>query len=119
MDHPPTSPLDQAPDIGVEIIRDIAIDSAARGANPDWLTTALRGVRVLASRQEYLTSDDVWAWMRPLQIKTPDNRAMGSVMVACHRDRYIEPTKEWRISERSVCHGRPIRVWKSLRYESP
>ena len=106
------------PDTAVRIIKEQAVDSSARGADKDWLTSAMRAVRVLSNRQEYLTSDDVWQWLRPLELKTPDNRAMGAVMVAGHRDRYIEPTPEWQISERAVCHGRPVRVWKSLRYES-
>ena len=105
------------PDDAVQLIKEQAVDSASRGADRDWLTSALRGVRVLSTRQEYLTSDDVWQWLRPLELRTPDNRAMGAVMAASQRDRYIEATKEWRISERSVCHGRPIRVWKSLRYD--
>ena len=112
----PQSTLFNDPEQAVEIARDLAIDSASRGADRDWLTSALRGVRVLAARNMYLTSDDVWRWMRPLQLTTPDNRAMGAVMSSSARDKYIEATKEWRISERSVCHGRPIRVWKSLRY---
>lgn len=127
MDRPPNA-LEQEtyrgsvvindPDTAVQLIKEQAIDSSARGADRDWLTSALRGVRVLARRQPYLTSDDVWRWLRPLQLTTPDNRAMGAVMAASHRDRYIEPTMEWRVSERSVCHGRPVRVWKSLRYET-
>ena len=112
----PKSTLLNDPEQAVQITKEIAVEEAGRGADRDWLTSAMRGVRVLAARNMYLTSDDVWAWMRPLNLKTPDNRAMGAVMVSCHRDKYIEPTKEWRISERSVCHGRPIRVWKSLRY---
>ena len=102
----------------IQIIKEQAVESSARGADKDWLSSALRAVRVLANKQQYLTSDDVWQWLRPLQLETPDNRAMGAVMVAGHRDRYIEPTAEWRISERAVCHGRPVRVWKSMRYES-
>ena len=102
----------------IQLVKDQAVDSSARGADKDWLTSAHRAIKVLSNRQQYLTADDVWAWLRPLQLETPDNRAMGAVMVAVHRDRYIEPTKEWRISERAVCHGRPIRVWKSMRYES-
>ena len=115
---PHSPPQLNDPDTAVEIIKEQAIDSSARGADRDWLTSALRGVRVLARRQEFITSDDVWRWLRPLELTTPDNRAMGAVMAASHRDRCIEPTTEWRISERSVCHGRPVRVWKSLRYEN-
>lgn len=112
----PKSTLFNDPEQAVQIIKEEIIETVGRGADRDWLTSALRGVRVLAARNMYLTSDDVWRWMRPLQLSTPDNRAMGAVMSSSARDKYIEPTKEWRISERSVCHGRPIRVWKSLRY---
>lgn len=123
MDYPPNPPQFQAtvlndPDTAVQIIKEQAVESSARGADRDWLTSAMRGVRVLANRQQYLTSDDVWAWLRPLELKTPDNRAMGAVMRSSALDNYIEATTEWRISERSVCHGRPVRVWKSLRYKS-
>lgn len=114
--RPDRSPQVTDPDDALQLIKEQAIDSSSRGADRDWLTSALRGVRVLSTRQEYLTSDDVWKWLRPLELQTPDNRAMGAVMAASHRDRYIEPTKEWRISERSVCHGRPVRVWRSLKY---
>ena len=119
--QPPTNRTPEGindPDTAVRIVKEQAVESSARGADKDWLTSALRAVRVLSNRQQYLTSDDVWQWLRPLELETPDNRAMGAVMVAGHRDRYIEPTTEWRISERAVCHGRPVRVWKSMRYES-
>ena len=88
------------------------------GADRDWLLSALRGVRVVARKKEYLTADDIWAWMRPLNLTTPDNRAMGAVMRSSRIDKVIAPTHEWRTSERPACHGRPIRVWKSLRYEN-
>ena len=106
------------PDSAIQVIKDVAVDAAASGADRDWYSTAIRGVRVLATRRQYLTSDDVWEWMRPLKLTTPDNRAMGSVMRTARVDEVIKPTNDFRISERSVCHGRPIRVWQSLRYES-
>lgn len=106
------------PEDANEIIKEGAIEGARRGADQDWLLTAMRGVRVIARRKQYFTADDVWAWLRPLEVKTHDNRAMGAVLQSSRRDLVIEPTNEWRISERSVCHRRPLRVWKSLRYES-
>jgi hypothetical protein len=101
----------------LQLIKDQAIEAASNGANEDWMSLALRGVRVVSTRRQFFTSDDVWDWMRPFGISTPDNRAMGSVMRMSYRDRIIDPTKEWTASGRSVCHGRPVRVWKSLRYE--
>ena len=115
--QPYSTPLNDA-DGAVRIIKEGAIEAARCGANPDWLQTALRGVRVLSKRQQYITSDDVWAWLRPFQLKTPDNRSMGAVMKTSQRDHYIEPTHDWQVSCRSACHGRPVRVWRSLRYET-
>ena len=105
-------------DAALQILRDIHIEAAGRRADKDWFEAAMRGVRVLAKRQQHLTSDDVWAWVRPLGIRTTDSRAMGAVMRNCFRDRYIEPTREFTPSERPACHKRPIRIWKSLTYES-
>jgi len=102
----------------IEIIKEGAVEGVGRGADQDWLAAAMRGVRVVAKRKQYLTADDIWSWLRPLEVRTHDNRAMGAVLRASYRDRVIDPTNEWRVSERSACHGRPIRVWKSLRYES-
>lgn len=106
------------PDEAIRIIKTQAIEGSARGADRDWLLTAMRGVRLLARKNEYLTSDDVWRWLGPLKLTTPDNRAMGAVMRAAKEESVIVSSSEWRSSERPCCHGRPVRVWKSLRYES-
>jgi hypothetical protein len=105
------------PDAAIQIIKSESVEASARGADRDWLLTALRGVRILARRNEYLTSDDVWRWLGPLKLTTPDNRAMGAVMRAAKDEEVISSCQEWRVSERSCCHGRPVRIWKSLRYE--
>jgi len=99
--------------------KETAIDSAERGANPDWLAAAQRGIKVLAHRREYLTSDDLWIWLQDLEIKVEEPRAMGAVMVSARRDALIEPSREWMASVRPAGHRRPQRVWKSLIYQSP
>ena len=96
-----------------------AIDSAERGANPDWLAAARRGIKVLAHRREYLTSDDLWVWLADLHIKVEEPRAMGSVMAGARNDALITPTSQFLPSARPACHRRPQRVWKSLIYDSP
>lgn len=105
------------PDAAIQIIKSESVEASARGADRDWLLTALRGVRILARRNEYLTSDDVCRWLGPHKLTTPDNRAMGAVMRAAKDEAVISSCQEWRVSERSCCHGRPVRIWKSLRYE--
>ena len=117
--QPPAATTLNDPQAAVAVLKDEAIDAARRGADPNWYTTALRGVRILARRNQYLTSDDVWEWIRPLEIETlRDPRAMGAVMRSSRIDEVIAPTNEFRISERPACHGRPIRIWKSLRYQT-
>lgn len=106
------------PDEARRVLTEDAIEAARRGADQAWFDAAMRGVRVLAKKQQYLTSDDVWSWINPLCIRTGDPRAMGAVMRCSFRDHYIEPTREWRSSDRPACHGRPIRIWKSLTYQT-
>ena len=105
-------------DSAIQTLKEISVEEARRGANKDWFAHAMRGVRVLAKRQQYVCSDDVWQWLRPLELSTPEPRAMGAVMSNSYRDSVITPTTDWRVSERPACHGRPIRLWKSLTYET-
>ena len=101
-----------------KVARDAAIAAAEESCNPDWLEAAHRGIKVLAHRRQFLTSDDLWIWLQDLKIPVKEPRAMGSVMAAARRDALITPTREWMESSRSVCHGRPQRVWKSLIYQT-
>ena len=106
------------PEAAAQLLTEQAVDSARRGADQDWWASATRGVRVVAKNNQYFTSDDVWYWLRPLQVKTHDPRAMGAVMRLASRDRTIEPTSEFRSSSRPACHRRPVRIWKSLTYKT-
>lgn len=99
------------------IITEVAIDTARRGANPDWMEAATRGLRVLSRRQQYLTSDDLWDWLLPLQLTTPEPRAMGSIFRTAAHSGLIKALPEWRITTRACAHRRPIRIWESLNYE--
>jgi len=101
------------------LAKEDAIDSAERGANPDWLAAARRGIKVLAHRREYLTSDDLWVWLKDLEIKVEEPRAMGSIMAGARNDALIAPTSEFLPSARPACHRRPQRVWRSLIYDNP
>ena len=92
------------------------VSSAKGGADGDWYLCAMRGVRVMAHRRQYITSDDVWLWLLPLEVTTSDNRAMGSVMRESQRDGVITLTSNFLSSARSCNHRRPQRVWKSLIY---
>ena len=92
----------------------LVIKRTHRASDRDWFLCAERAVRVIARRKEFLTSDDVWEWLKDLDVSTPDNRAMGSVFLNAARDRVIQPIQQWEISKRPACHMRPVRKWKSL-----
>ena len=96
-----------------------AIEAASRGANPDWMAAAHRGIKVLAHRRQYLTSDDLWVWLQDLQIRIEEPRAMGAIMCAARKDALIKPTTTFLPSARPACHRRPQRVWQSLIYDHP
>ncbi len=101
-----------------KVARDAAIAAAEDSCNPDWLEAAQRGIKVLAHRRQFLTSDDLWIWLQDLKIPVKEPRAMGSVMASARRDALIEPTREFMESCRPACHRRPQRVWKSLIYQT-
>ena len=91
-----------------------AIARAGRNAHQDWFLTAERAVRIIAREKQTLTSDDVWEWMRDMNVEVREPRAMGAVMKNAARDAVILPINQWECSRRPVAHRRPVRLWKSL-----
>ena len=87
-----------------------AIEKVERGADPLWLGKAATAVRWVAKHKDEFTTDDVWS----LVGETREPRAMGCVMIEARKNLLIKPTKKFKESSRSVCHGRPLRVWRSL-----
>ena len=98
----------------IAIVDEIIIEQVISGK--DWLLHAERGVRIVARRQEQLTSDDVWEWLNKLELKLEvyEPRAMGSVLRNAARDHIILPVNQWKVSQRAIAHQRPVRIWKSL-----
>ena len=92
-----------------------AIATAEAGATEWWLDYALGVVRSVAKRQELLTTDDIWRDMvHQGDQESGEPRALGAVMLRAKREGLIAPTAMHKDSERAVCHGRPLRVWRSL-----
>lgn len=98
--------------------KEAGIERAELGANPYWAVTALWAVRSVASRKPSLTTDDVWAVLEDLQVKTPEHRAMGAVMRQAAVSGYIEPTDSYVRSRRPQCHCRPVLYWRSLLFDA-
>jgi hypothetical protein len=78
-----------------------------------WHQEAAEAIATIASRQEYLTGDDVWGALR-----TPprQSRMIGNALSKAKAAGVIAPTGQHRPSTRGLNHGRPILIWRSLRY---
>ena len=76
-----------------------------------WITLATAEIRRLARRRDVLTSDDIWAVLRDAP---PEPRAMGAAFRRAAREGVIRKTDHTIKSIRPECHGRDVRVWRSL-----
>lgn len=99
--------------------RDAAIDQVETNADDAWKDKAAQAVSILASGNREFTTDEVWALLATagIDVSTHEPRAMGAIMRACAREGLIEATDRTRCSVRVACHRRPVRVWRSLRFE--
>lgn len=86
-----------------------AADQAGENA-ADWMDRALNAARAVAARQATFTTDDVWALVGP----PPEPRAMGAVMKRLAAEDGAHATGGYVVSARAECHGRPVRVWRSV-----
>ena len=96
--------------------KDEAIDKV-EAANSEWCWSAVHAYRMDFTEPAgtLITSDDVWALCNDqLDIRPREPRAMGAVMRSLHRYGYIKPLNKWQPSARRECHGRPLRVWRTI-----
>lgn len=90
-------------------LRDLAIQRVG-DAHQTWCETALWRVYGVCKSHKEFTTDDLWQ-----RIDAPvEPRAMGAVIAAARKRGWIEPTDQFRVSTRAVCHRNPKRVWRSL-----
>lgn len=97
-------------------LRDAAIDRIERGArvsSPETWSRALSAVRAVCSAhpERRFTSDDVWRALSDDDLGDVDPRVMGAVLRHAQRQGWCIATHAWRLSDRPVCHRRPVRVW--------
>ena len=80
-------------------------------ARATWQAEAAIVIRRVAKSQDTFTSDDLWA----AGLSRPhEPRALGAAMGTARRSGVAEPTGEWRVSARAICHRRRVWVWRSL-----
>jgi hypothetical protein len=78
-----------------------------------WMRHANEVIVRVAEAQELFTSDDLWAG---LQSDPRESRMIGNALSSARSVGVIAPTHDHRPSGRRENHGRPVRVWRSLRY---
>ncbi|MCK9250668.1 MAG: hypothetical protein M0P31_17025 [Solirubrobacteraceae bacterium] len=96
--------------------RDAAIDQAEANAPAEWSAQARRALWTLVRDHpgRLLTTDEVWSQLDWAGAgPPPEPRALGAVMRAAWKAGVIEPTEDYRPSNRPDCHRRPVRVWRS------
>jgi hypothetical protein len=91
--------------------RDEAIQAVDDAAPVEFKDAALDAIRELARESERFTSDDVWPRI-PEDVRPPEPRALGAVMVQAQRLGIVRPTKDFRVSNRPQCHANPKRIWE-------
>jgi hypothetical protein len=84
---------------------------------PIWQDAARNAIWTVARSQPELTVDDVWTELEKVDVRTPDNSALGPLMREAAREGLIHRTNLWRPSTRPSTHKRPIVLWSSLIYE--
>ena len=89
-----------------------AIDRVEAGASQQWRDAALSAVWNVAATRQTFTTDDVWVRIDDSAV-VAEPRAMGAVMRKARAEGYIQPTDEFRLSQRVASHRRPLRVWES------
>jgi hypothetical protein len=94
-------------------VRDEALTRVSAHATPGFLEVAVAAIKVVAQRQQFLTTDEVMKQIANLAT-TPDLRALGPCMTKAMKLRYIAPTDRVRNTERASRHAAPVRIWESL-----
>jgi hypothetical protein len=96
-------------------LKEEAINRVESNADPGWMNAAAIAVKRVALKLDTFTTDDVWDELGYVSNTTHEPRAMGAVMRNAARAGIITATSGYRTSKRGECHGRPVRVWTSVK----
>jgi hypothetical protein len=96
--------------------RDASLAQVADNARAEWLERAFDAVQRCAESLSTFTTDDVWKALAACDVSTHERRAMGAVIRRAAEASMIEPTDDYRATERAEAHRGPKRVWRSRIY---
>ncbi len=94
--------------------RDEALERVDEHADEDWKAHASDVIAMTAADLDEFTAEDVWARLDPA-LSTHEPRALGALMKRAAAAGVIVATDQWRVSSRTACHNRPMRVWRATR----
>jgi hypothetical protein len=92
--------------------RDAGLATVQGHADSSWQQRARDAVAACARTCPYFIVDDAWRFLSASDVPA-EPRAMGAVMRWAVAEGLIEPTKEYRLSDRVTAHRNPRRVWHS------
>jgi len=92
--------------------RDAAIARVDDHADAEWKAHVTRVIGWCAAALGEFTTDDVWDRINP-EFHTHEPRALGACMKRVAAAGVIVATDRYRVSKRSECHNRPMRVWRA------
>lgn len=95
-----------------------AAEELTRPGNEDFMRAAVKALTKVARTNKTFTTDEVWAQLAKTNPEgfNVEPRALGALMLTASKQGAIKTTTRTRSSKRGQCHGRPVRVWKSLLY---
>ena len=100
-----------------------AVERAEDLLDDDQKMELLEAIRQAAASNQILTSDQVWDCLEQIEDDEHNEHdyrsALGPRMREAADIGWIINTGDYRPSQRPSTHGRPLRVWKSLIYETP
>lgn len=100
--------------IGPEQAAAEAIARADAHADPKWKEEARSAIDWACAFYHHFTTDQVWEFLDQRDISCHEPRALGALIRQAQAQGKIVATGEYRKSERSECHGRPVMVWRSI-----
>ncbi len=98
-----------ADDLGAALAQE-GMDRALAHADPRWHGMARWVLEQFIAKGEVFSTDDLWAFLEELDVRTRENRAMGGIIRESARRGEIRRVG-WVTTARPVAHSRPVAQW--------
>lgn len=92
--------------------KELGMARAESGADQDWLDAANSCIVTMAQTRESFSGWEVTQFLRDLKITTPNERALGPLLIKASKAGLIEKTE--RHAKNPLAHNCPSPVWRSL-----